>query len=552
MGHAWRALALAVALAMAGVTEPQPDCRDALKRLLADQRTDRGPSVEAFYRSLAYDLAWVRDGKPTTQARAMIEVFGAAETRGLNPEDYDTSQWVSRLDRFRTRVSAIDLARFDLALTVSVMRYVSDLHIGRVNPRLFHAGFDLARETYDLAELVRTRLVQSKDIPAALAEIEPPFPGYRRTRVALQNYLAIAAEGDNERLRVTLKPVEPDSSYPEAARLARLLQRLGDFPAGGIVSENVYQGALVDAVRRFQRRHGLDPDGRIGPATYRCLNTTIEQRVRQLALTLERYRWVPHRFDRPPVVVNIPEFRLRALDDSYRVELEMKIVVGRAYRHQTPVFAREMKFVIFRPYWEVPPSIQRAELVPRAARDRSYLARNGYEIITAAGGVVKRDAPDDGTLRQLGAGKARIRQIPGPQNSLGLVKFLFPNEYNVYMHGTPATELFSRSRRDFSHGCIRLERPEALAAWVLRDKPGWNSQRIGEAMHGERTIQVNLDKPIPVLIVYATAVVLENGEVHFFDDIYGHDAALAKVLAAGSPYPQPDLTSGARGPHPRE
>jgi murein L,D-transpeptidase YcbB/YkuD len=135
---------------------------------------------------------------------------------------------------------------------------------------------------------------------------------------------------------------------------------------------------------------------------------------------------------------------------------------------------------------------------------------------------------------------------------LGLVKFLFPNEYNVYMHGTPATELFARSRRDFSHGCIRLERPEALAAWVLGDKPGWNSQRIGEAMHGERTIQVNLDKPVPVLIVYATAVVLENGEVHFFDDIYGHDAALEKVLAAGSPYPQADPTSGARGPHPRE
>jgi len=370
--------------------------------------------------------------------------------------------------------------------------------------------------------------------------------------MALQNYLAIAAEGNNERLPVTLKPLEPGSFYPEATRLARLLRRLGDLPTGVVVAGNVYQGALVDAVRRFQLRHGLDPDGRIGPATYRCLNTPIEQRVRQLALTLERYRWVPHRFDRPPVVVNIPEFRLRALDDSYRVELEMKIVVGRAYRHQTPVFAREMKFVIFRPYWEVPPSIQRAELVPRVARDRSYLARNGYEIVTAAGGVVKRDAPDDGTLRQLRAGKARIRQIPGPGNSLGLVKFLFPNEYNVYIHGTPATELFARLRRDFSHGCIRLEKPEALAAWVLRDKPGWDSQRIAESMHGERTIQVNLDNPIPVLIVYATAIVLENGEVHFFDDFYGHDAALEKVLTAGYPYPKSDLTSGARGPRPHE
>jgi L,D-transpeptidase YcbB len=143
----------------------------------------------------------------------------------------------------------------------------------------------------------------------------------------------------------------------------------------------------------------------------------------------------------------------------------------------------------------------------------------------------------DRILGQLRSGKARIRQVPGPQNALGLVKFLFPNPYNVYMHGTPATELFSRSRRDFSHGCIRLEKPEALAAWVLRDRPEWDSERIAAAMHGEKTIQVSLDKPIPVLIVYATAVVQENGDVHFFEDIYGHDAALAKALAAGYPYP---------------
>jgi L,D-transpeptidase YcbB len=227
---------------------------------------------------------------------------------------------------------------------------------------------------------VRSRLIYAKDINAALDEIEPPFPGYRRTLLALQSYLALAAQERTD-LPVAAKPVEPGSVYPGAARLGRLLRILEDLSPGVFFSGDLYQGPLVDAVRHFQSRHGLEPDGRIGPATFRCLNVPLKQRVQQLELTLERYRWVPHRFTRPPIVVNIPEFRLRAFDVSYRAGLEMKIVAGRAYRHQTPVFARDMKYIIFRPYWEVPPSIQRAELVPKAARDRSYLARNGYEVV---------------------------------------------------------------------------------------------------------------------------------------------------------------------------
>jgi L,D-transpeptidase YcbB len=223
----------------------------------------------------------------------------------------------------------------------------------------------------------------------------------------------------------------------------------------------------------------------------------------------------------------------------------MKVVVGKAYHHQTPVFAANMNQVVFRPYWNVPSSIQRAELVPKIERDPSYLAKNRYEVVTFEDTVVTSGIVDAATLADLRSGKLRIRQTPGPENSLGLVKFLFPNEHEVYLHATPAMELFSNSRRDFSHGCIRVEKPRQLAAWVLRNQPEWTPEHIAEAMNGGKTIAVTLDRPIPVLIVYATAVVLQSGEVRFFEDIYGLDAQLAETLAGGP-------TSGERGPHPRE
>lgn len=417
---------------------------------------------------------------------------------------------------------------------MAVTRYVCDLHFGRVNPGLVHQGFNLGREAYDPAWFIRSRLVDAVDVQAELDRVEPPFPGYRRTQFALRKYLKLAAQEGTQRLAVTQKAVEPGAAYAQTADLAALLRTLGDLPDGSTVTEGVYQGALLDAVQRFQHRHGLDEDGRIGVATFRQLNTPLRRRVEQLQLTLERYRWAPHQFTVPPIVVNIPEFRLRAMNAAYHTELEMKVVVGGAYRHQTPVFTDQMESVVFRPYWHVPLSIQRAELLPKLVRDRSYLARNGYELAPTPNAVPTRDAIDDAVLAQLRAGTLHIRQVPGPENALGLVAFLFPNQYNVYMHGTPATQLFAKSRRDFSHGCIRLERPEALAAWVLRSKPEWTPARIAEAMNGTKTVAVTVERPIPVLIVYATAVVQENGDVHFFDDIYGHDAALEKVLAAAT------------------
>jgi murein L,D-transpeptidase YcbB/YkuD len=229
-------------------------------------------------------------------------------------------------------------------------------------------------------------------------------------------------------------------------------------------------------------------------------------------------------------VVNVPEFRLRALNDSYGSEIEMNVVVGKAYRNRKPIFTAEMTHVIFHPYWNVPLSIQRVELIPAIVRDRSYLRKHGYEIVSRNTSTPINVEPTS-VLAELRSGKLGIRQTPGPWNALGRVKFIFPNENDVYMHDTPLQVLFSRARRDFSHGCIRVERPEDLAVWVLGHNAEWPSTRIRDTLEGSKQTRVELTRPIPVLIVYATAVVLKNDEVRFFEDIYGHDAKLEQRLA---------------------
>jgi L,D-transpeptidase YcbB len=341
--------------------------------------------------------------------------------------------------------------------------------------------------------------------------------------------------------------VRPGDNYAGVPQLVARLRQLGDLAPDSVLTtkRTRYDGTIVDGVKRFQHRHGLDPDGVLGKSTVTDLNTPLGHRVQQLEFTLERYRWIPPSFEQPPILVNLPEFILRTMRRQPAPFLTMRVVVGKAYRKQTPVFAGNMQYVIFRPYWNVPPSIQRAELVPKLSQDRNYLAANDFEVVDG-NEVVTDGTVSDGVLRGLRAGSLSIRQKPGPKNALGLVKFIFPNSYDIYLHSTPVPKLFSRARRDFSHGCIRVEDPLALAAWVLRDDPNWNPEKIAAAMNGGQTIQVNLAKPIPVLILYSTAVVEPHGEVRFFDDIYHYDSELQKELARGYPYPPATAIEAAR------
>jgi murein L,D-transpeptidase YcbB/YkuD len=503
--------------------------------------SDYALQLQRFYESYGYALPWVRGREPTSQSQQIIALLLKSEQKGLSREDYDGPRWgdrVARLKAASAQASELEEVRFDVALTVCAMRYISDLHIGKVNPKRLDFGFDVEAKRYDLPEFLKEHVVGASDVAGILAQVEPPYPGYRRTIQALATYLELAKDYDGKPLPAISKTVVPGDSYPGVPQLVRLLRLLGDFPAdAGLPADGtVYHGVLVDAVKNFQRRHGRDADGHINAQTLADLNVPVTRRVRQIQLTLERWRWLPLANRTTPVVVNIPEFRLRAYDENFKSALAMNVVVGKAYGHGTPVFEDQMRYVIFRPYWAVPYSITRAELLPHVVRDPDYLAKKGFEVVNSRQEVITSGTVSNDVLAQLHRGTLFIRQTPGPKNSLGLVKFIFPNDFNVYLHDTPAHELFSRSRRDFSHGCIRLERPADLAVWVLRDNPGWSLDRVRAAMNGETMQQVNLAHPIPVLIVYGTAVVPEDGLVYFYDDIYGHDAALEKVLEKGYPY----------------
>ncbi|HVN63256.1 MAG TPA: L,D-transpeptidase family protein [Candidatus Binataceae bacterium] len=495
--------------------------------------------VGAFYQSTGYSLAWVKNSRPTPQALAIADALAAADAKGLNSDDYDGSRWAGRIVQLNQSVSPpaeADLAKFDLEMTVDSMRYVSDLHTGRVNPKSLGLGLDVDGRKYDLSRFIRERLINSDPdgLKQALAKIEPPFDAYKRLAAALGSYRVLANKDAGEPLPSPGKTINPGDTYSGVARLASLLRLIGDLPADAAVSTEspVYQQPLVDAVKRFQRNHGLDADGRIGAQTLKQLNIPLSQRVEQIKLAMERWRWVPHRFSRPPVIVNIPEFILRCWDKFNHNVLQMNVVVGKAYHHKTPVFSQNMRYLIFRPYWEVPTDIARAEMIPKLHRDANYISKNNLEVVDGDGAVVTEGPVNGDILDGIESGDYQVRQKPGPKNALGLVKFIFPNDYSVYLHSTDAPQLFSRSQRDFSHGCIRVQNPADLAMWVLRDQPGWDKARILDAMNqGDDNRRVNLAQPIPVLIVYGTAAVRPAGEVQFFDDIYGYDSELEQALA---------------------
>ena len=492
-----------------------------------------------FYVANGDSLVWVPNGQVRPQALAVIEVLKNANSRGLDPEDYDGPRWPARILKLQQSPSEQDLVSFDTALTVSAMRYVRAVHVGRANPKQFNFQFDNGESQFGLADFLQSKVANATDPAAEIEKLEPPFPGYRKLLALLPVYEGYASKDDGEKIQTTVKTIRPGDPYPSLARLGRFLQTIGDIPLTTQLDPNatIYEGAFVEGVKHYQDRHGENPTGNLDTRTINELNTPPWVRIAQIKLTLERWRWIPRSFNAPPVVVNLPEFRLRAMNPDGTVSFYKKVIVGKAYGHKSPVFEKEIQYVIFRPYWEVPSSIQRNELLPHIRKDPNYVAKNNFQVVTMKGDVVTESAVSADVLEGLESGRLRVRQKPGPSNSLGLVKIIFPNPDNVYLHGTDEPKLFSQDERDFSHGCIRVDQPADLVAWVLRNTPGWDLERVKATMNGDQeNLQVNLVKRIPVLIVYGTAAVNEENQIRFFDDVYGYDADLQKSLAAGYPY----------------
>jgi murein L,D-transpeptidase YcbB/YkuD len=474
-------------------------------------------------------------------------VAGAAE-RALEPADYDSARLEAEWKRLQAApaVAGADRALFDLALSVAVLREVGSVHHGRVDPGTLGWGYDVGPKKLDRAAL----LLEARGgagVPALLDRLEPAYPHYLRNRRELARYRGLARAGEPPPVPALprgRKKVEPGQPWDQIETLRARLSLFGDLTADAPLTvapdgTPLYEGALVDAVKRFQARHVLDPDGVVGAGTIEALNVPLPARVRQLELAMERGRWLPPLDEHPTVFVNVPIFRLWASDPVRGIEpLRMKVVVGRSLDNRTPIFVQHMEYVVFRPYWNPPRGIVANEIVPHARRDPSYLEREDLEIVASGDESAPALPATPENLDAVVAGRLFVRQRPGPRNSLGLAKFIFPNHENVYMHGTPATQLFLRTRRDFSHGCIRVEDPARLAEWVLRDVPGWTRERIEAAMLGDRPTRVNLKEPLMVVLFYDTVHVNSEGVVHFASDIYGHDRALDRALARGYPYPR--------------
>jgi murein L,D-transpeptidase YcbB/YkuD len=486
------------------------------------------------YAARDYAPLWIDGGRATPQARGLLHALEAAETRGLSRGDYEVDRVAALLDGLRS--SPAQSAQFDLALSVVAVRFVRDLHFGRVTPDAVGFHLEVPRTRLDLADVVG-KLAVAESVKAMLGGVEPPFVHYRLLREALARYRELARDADLNRLPpFTGSSLKPGDTYAGAVKLRRLLAALGDLPAEQALKPDLVIGPeLVAAIEQFQRRHGLTVDGVIGGNTFAELTRPIAARLRQIELTLERWRWLPH-FEEPPIVVNIPQFRLFAFHTRVDREaeiMEMDVIVGRSFApSRTPVFTEEIRQVVFRPYWDVPYSITTREMLPAIRRNPGYFARNNLEIVRGPGDDAVPVPVTPENIDALATGSLRLRQRPGADNSLGLVKFVLPNAFNVYLHSTPAHQLFEESRRDFSHGCIRVRDPVVLAEHVFHDQPEpWTRERIEQAMQeGPDSQRVTLARPVRVFVVYGTAVASEAGKVQFFDDIYGHDRRLEALL----------------------
>ena len=525
---------------------PADELRQAIELRLRGGRPSgvsqaRWRCVRALYDGSARLPVWFDSGGGLGRVPELVGELAAARGHGLavDPAAIDSLTAAIARARSSTFPSAASVAEADVLLSVAFVTLAENLLVGQLDPRAVTRNWHIAPSRRDVDSLISGRAA-TRPLSGVLSTLEPDDPVYAALRERLVDYRAIVARGGWGTVPPgpTLRP----GAGGEPARLGALARRLwregylaDSAPGSGSA---VFDTALAAAVARFQAHHAIRVDSALSPETVKVLNVPAEYRVGQIAANLERIRWLPHAMRDRHLIVNVPSFRL-LLREGGRTVSSMRVVVGAEYRdRRTPVFADSMSVVIFQPYWNVTPNITLREVIPKAARDPSYLARNDYEVVRGDGD----DAPVASaallTPEAVRAGRVRVRQRPGERNALGRAKFIFPNAYNVYLHDTPQRTLFERDVRAFSHGCIRVEKPAELASWVL----GWDSARVADALAGPRPNQyAPLSRKLPVFIIYLTAFT-RDGELFFGNDLYGEDEPLVRRVAAGA---LPDARSAA-------
>lgn len=524
---------------------PQPGVGAEISKIISSRQhpylrqgnfSNRAEDLDALYKLVNFRLLWLGDAISTRNTADALELLGKAEEHGLKPESYDAGTLQEKLkpalalkpDAYR------ELALYDTALSIALLRYLHDMHYGRINPLGLKFNLQLReKKLINLPTIIKDSLLLNTVSQLPLLT-EPKLQQYQKLKSALAAYRAIAEKSMPFNFVVKGK-LKPGGHHHQLAELSRFLAAAGDLPESAVVDNNdknpVYNPDLVQGVKSFQHRHGLNADGIIAAGTLAELNKSIAGRITQIEIAMERLRWLPELNVGRSIIVNIPAFQLWAIDDigsALPAITNMRVVVGKALKNQTPVLMAQMKYVEFAPYWNVPPKILKDEIMPKLGRKPGFLASQNMEVVGKGGA---RGLPlNQDTLNKLRMGVYRVRQRPGTRNSLGKVKFIFPNKDDVYLHDTPAGSLFNRTRRDFSHGCVRVEDPLALAEFVLKNQANWNTAAIKKAMNSPVNRRVDLQNPIPVLFFYTTAFVDQNNKLAFYPDIYGHDTTLMEAL----------------------
>jgi len=486
---------------------------ESFKNISEAEQRERGAMVE-FYAENGYRLLWVGKNGLNARASAAAKVIERAAEFDLRPANYPMPE----ADGFSSAQGreAKWLADAEYRITRSVLAYARHAQSGHLNPRAISANLDVTPDTPDPLKVLGGLSSPDRDVADYLEGFHPTHPQFTGLLARLNDL-----RGQEQRAQVKIPDgdlIEPGDTHPHVPLVRKRL----DMPAKQ--APEAYDETLVAAIEQFQKRNGLHVDGLIGPATRRALNMSPADKIDTLRVNLERWRWLPNGLGSRYVRVNIPEFKVRLFDDG-ETAFEERIVVGKP-RHATPMFSDTMELVVFNPYWNVPYSIMKNEIVPVARRDPSYLTRRNINVVWRGGRTIDPYRVD---WQEVDLGKVRLRQSPGQSNALGEVKFLFPNKHAVYLHDTPSKHLFNRSRRAYSHGCMRVRNPREFAAAIMGVE-GWSQQGIARAIASGRNRAIRLKQDLPVHITYFTAAMSDDGGLRFFADIYQHDDKVLRAL----------------------
>lgn len=504
-----------------------------LGELVVDGLQLRGlDAVTRLYLLRSFVPAWIdSNGEPIAAAGRFVTHLRGVATEGLVPAHYRPDELAARLDAVTDGQGSLDqLVDLDLLLSDAWLTLARHLLRGRVDPEVLYGQWLASPRERDLVSLLDTALANGDPV-GVFAELEPAYPNYARLRDALAELRQIDPASEPPRVAsgFALRLGDEDPRVPS---IRRRLRFTGDLPEGASLDDTRFDGLVDAGLLSFQARHGLEADGIFGRGTRAMLNRSPADLVAQVEVNMERYRWLPRAPESRHLRVNIADFRLELVEEN-EVVMAMDVIVGEPFR-QTPVFSGNMTYLVFSPSWHLPPTIAREDILPRLKRDANALAEDGIRVLQGWGENEREIDPTSVDWRRVSSRNLpyHFRQDPGPNNALGRVKFMFPNRFSVYLHDTPARQLFDRAQRDFSSGCIRVERPADLATHLLLEDPAWTPQRVAEAMASGTEQTVTLPRALPVHLYYLTAWVDENGELQARQDIYERDARLREALAA--------------------